>query len=46
MSAYWTDLLVFGGAFALACIAIYLHDRKPRRDVLPPPSKNCRRDYA
>ena len=53
MSAYYLDLLVFGGAFTLIAVGIYLHDRKPqnryrrnRKDVLPPPSPACRRDYA
>lgn len=50
MSAYWSDLLVVWGAFAVGCVFVYLHDRKPRnryrrgrKEVLPPPSPECRR---
>jgi hypothetical protein len=53
MPAYVTDLLVWGAAFLVCAVLIYRHDRKPRnryrrhrREVLPPPSPNCRRDYA
>ena len=53
MSCYVTDLMVWGAAFLACAVVIYRHDRKPRnryrknrREVLPPPSKNCRRDYA
>lgn len=53
MSTYWLDLLVFGGAFALFLIALVVSDAKPtnryrkgRKDVLPPPSPACKRDYA
>ena len=53
MTAYWSDLIVIGLALFGIGVAIYKHDSKPRnryrrnrKDVLPPPSPACRRDYA
>ena len=53
MIAYWTDLAVVGFTLVGMGWAMYRHDRKPRnryrrnrREVLPPPSPACTRNYS
>ena len=53
MSCYVTDLMVWGAAFITCAVVVYRHDRKPRnryrrhrREVLPPPSPACTRNYS